>query len=695
VTRCASCTLVAFALLALATACGVGDGTPSGDELARLSRPPIATAFASERIYFVLTDRYDNADPSNDRGGATGDRQRTGFDPTDTGYYHGGDLKGLTRGLQRIKDLGFTAIWLTPPVKQQTVQGSSAAYHGYWGVDFTTVDPHLGTDEDYANLVATAHRLGLKVIQDVVVNHTADVIFVGGGYSDAPYRDCDEKAFDPERYAGGSTFPCVDAAGMPNAPVLVDADAHLKQPEWLNDVTAYHNRGDIDFGSCSEQCFEQGDFFGLDDLFTEQPRVVDGLADVYADWIRTYKVDGFRIDTARHVDEAFFHVWVPQVLAAAHAVGVRDFELFGEVFDDDSTVVAPFVTERGLPNVLDFPFQSVAAAYAGGGASAIGLQQRFEDDDYYRTPSGAAFTPPTFLGNHDMGRAAQQIAANGGATGDELLRRVELGYDLLYLLRGAPVVYYGDEIGMAGLGGDKAARQDMFPTQVAEWRTEPRVGAPPIGRGSGLAIADNQIEVELRELAALRDRVSALSVGSTTVRHAKGGMLVVSRIDTRTRREVVAAFNNGISAARVTVRTSTPSSSWRALLGAGDARSDARGRVGLEVPAIGAVLLAAADRVPAADEAPVPKLTVGPDDFTELTRLRARVPGTAPVSVAFAIRQDGGEWTRLAVDDSPPFRAYLDPRRFPRGKRVEVLAVARTLDGKTALSNVSSIVPRR
>jgi hypothetical protein len=323
------------------------------------------------------------------------------------------------------------------------------------------------------------------------------------------------------------------------------------------------------------------------------------------------------------------------------------------------------------------------------------LQQRFEDDDYYRTPSGVAITPPTFLGNHDMGRAAQQIAATGGATGDELLRRVELGYDLLYLLRGAPVVYYGDEIGMAGLGGDKAARQDMFPTQVADWRTEPRIGAPPIGTGSGLQVEDHPIEIELRSLAALRDRVPALSVGSTTVRHAKGGVLVVSRIDARTRREVIAAFNNGTSPARVTVRTATPSSTWRALLGEGRARSDARGVVRVEVPAIGATLLEASARVPPADEAPAPKLTVGPDDFTELTRLRARVPGTTPVSVAFAIRREGEDWTRLAVDDSPPFRAYLDPHRFARGKRVEVLAVARTLDGKTALSNVSSIVPRR
>ncbi len=98
-----------------------------------------------------MPDRYANGDPSNDRGGLTGPRSVTGYDPADPGWYHGGDLKGLTgtctdtrTGLARVKDLGFTAIWVTPVVAQQYVQADSAAYHGYWGLDFTRVDPHLG-----------------------------------------------------------------------------------------------------------------------------------------------------------------------------------------------------------------------------------------------------------------------------------------------------------------------------------------------------------------------------------------------------------------------------------------------------------------------------------------------------------------------------------------------------------------------
>ncbi|MEA2144054.1 MAG: hypothetical protein QOI64_2484, partial [Solirubrobacteraceae bacterium] len=148
---------------------------PSGSALAALARPPSRSSLASQRIYFVMTDRYANGDPANDRGGRTGTRGVTGYDPADTGWFHGGDLRGLTggcatgTGLARIKALGFTAVWITPPFGQKAVQGSSAAYHGYWIRDFTSVDPHLGTNAEFADFVACAHRLGLKVYLDVVV----------------------------------------------------------------------------------------------------------------------------------------------------------------------------------------------------------------------------------------------------------------------------------------------------------------------------------------------------------------------------------------------------------------------------------------------------------------------------------------------------------------------------------------------
>ena len=640
-------------------------GPPSGAELKALARAPVYTSIASQRVYFVMPDRYANGDPANDRSGG-------GYNPADTGYYHGGDLKGLTgdctgpRGLARVRDLGFTAVWITPPFGQKPVQGSSAAYHGYWIRDFTAVDPHLGTEADFAAFVDCAHRLALKVYLDVVVNHTADVIQL----SDTRY------------------------SATPRAASVPQAERNAKRPAWLNDVRRYHNRGDIDFGSCSDQCFELGDFFGLDDLATEQPRVVQGLADVYASWIRRYRVDGFRIDTARHVDARFFHRWVPRIRAAARAAGVPAFELFGEAFVTDAIELSGYVRSRGLPNLLDFALQDAAASYAGGGAGARGMAARLADDDYFRTATGIAPTPPTFLGNHDMGRAALEVKQGSQSSGDELLRRVDLGHSLLYLLRGAPVVYYGDEVGMIGRGGDQQARQDMFPTAVEEWQGQERVGSPPIGTGSSFDVVDHPVARHLKALGALREVHPALSTGATIVRSAAGSVLVVSRVAGA--REYVAAFNAGVRAARVTVATATPSSNWAVLLGGGDGgRTGADRRLTLELPALSAVLVRAEAEIPAARPAR-PTLRAGADDLSGLVRVAATVRGSAPVSVAFAVRRERGKrWMRLGVDDSAPYRVFLDPARYRRGERLHLVAIARALDGRTAVSRVVPLVARR
>jgi len=652
-----------------------------------------------------MTDRYRNGDPSNDNGGLSGGRETTGFDPTDVGYFHGGDFKGLTgdctgthTGLARLKELGFTGIWVTPPVGQKAVQGDSAAYHGYWGLDFTNVDAHLGTDQDFGDFVSCAHRLGMKVYMDVVVNHTADVVQLQGGSgfidpSQKPYRNCQGKKFDPAMYVT-KAFPCLKASNMPYVPFLQPGDEHAKKPEWMNDVTRYHNRGDINFQSCSPICFEQGDFFGLDDLFTEQPSVVQGLADTYGDWIRRYKIDGFRVDTARHVNAAFFRLWVPKILAAARGAGVTDFEIFGEVPITDDVELSSFVRDRGLPNVLDFPFQEAAAGYAAASSSAQALANRVTDDDYFRQSPGIAPTPVTFLGNHDMGRAALQIKQRG-ASDATLPRRVLLGYDVLYLLRGAPAVYYGDEVGMIGDGGDKQARQDMFPTEVSEWKTLERVGSPPIGSGSSFDVLDNPIELELRQLAALEDANPTLATGATIIRQAQGNAFVESRIDRTSRREYVVALNSGGSPAHVLIRTATPSSTWTPLDGTtATPSSGPDGTLAFDVPAIGAVVLEAGSQIPSAGP-PKPVLKVARDKFSALWAATATAAGSPPVSVAFAIKRKAAVgWQLLAADDSPPFRAFLDRTRFAKKQRVHVVAIARSLGGETAVSKVVGFVPR-
>jgi hypothetical protein len=511
-----------------------------------------------------------------------------------------------------------------------------------------------------------------------------------------PFRDCRGKPFDAARYAGGKTFPCLSPRYQPRQPFLPTQNRSAKRPAWLNQVVRYHNRGDIDFGSCSSLCFEQGDFFGLDDLFTEQPFVVEGLAKVYGDWIARYRLDGFRVDTAKHVDRAFFRSWAPTIRAAARAAGIPAFEIFGEVTLSDAAELATFARARSIPNVLDFPLQDALMRYAGGSAGARGVSTRIGDDDYFRRPDGAAPTPPTFLGNHDMGRAALKIKEQGGGEGAELLARDLLGHSLLYLLRGAPVVYYGDEVGMIGRGGDKAARQDMFPTQVAEWRTEERVGSPPIGAGSSFDLASHPVSEHLRALGALRDDHPALSTGGSFVRHAQEGVLAVSRIDRAARREYVAVFNASEEAVSVAIQTATPSSSWAQLLGpAASFTTAANGRATLRVPPLSALLFRAASDLPRRG-APRLTLRAGPDLYTNMLRLTATAATLDPLDVTFAVRRAGAKsWRRLAVDDGSPYRAYVDPRGFRRGERISLVAVGRATDGSVSTSPVLTLQPRR
>ncbi len=254
-------------------------------------------------------------------------------------------------------------------------------------------------------------------------------------------------------------------------------DANLKVPAWLNDPTLYHNRGD---STWEGESVTYGDFVGLDDLMTEHPTVVNGFVDVYQDWI-DLGIDGFRIDTAKHVNFEFWEQWSTEVLDYAHAAGKPDFFMFGEVYDADPQKLSPYVRKTDMNSVLDFTFQSQAVSFAAGN-SAKNLQSLFAGDDYYTTPDSSATALPTFLGNHDMGRVGYFLQSS-----DAPLQRDELAHELLFLTRGQPVVYYGDEQGFAGTGGDQSARQTLFATQVAEYQNQPLVTGDTFGTGDHFA----------------------------------------------------------------------------------------------------------------------------------------------------------------------------------------------------------------
>jgi hypothetical protein len=226
----------------------------------------------------------------------------------------------------------------------------------------------------------------------------------------------------------------------------------------------------------------------------------------------------------------------------------------------------------------------------------------------------------------------------------------------------------------------------MFPTQVFEWQSEQRLGSPPIGSGSSFDVTDNPIEVHLRELAKLRDAYPALSIGSTTVRSANGKVLVVSRFDPRDAREYVAAFNSGSTAVEVTVPVSTSLAGFTRVFGSG-AVSSGDYKLTLKVAPVSSVLARAEAPLTLVPPVP-PALSVTGDDLSNMWRVTAAVAGVLPVSVTFAVKRGGGPWTRLSVDDSPPYRAFLDPAKFRKNEHVNLVAIVRSLDGKTAVSTV-------
>jgi glycosidase len=572
-------------------------------------RPP-----EDEVIYFLLPDRFENGDPANDRGGLAGDRLHTGFDPADPGFYHGGDLKGLISRLDYIQGLGATAIWLGPIFRNKPVQGApgheTAGYHGYWITDFTHVDPHFGDDQDMAALVAAAHARGLKVYMDIVVNHTADVI----AYRECPVSPCSYRgrADYPYSRRGGLAGPAINAGFLGDGvhtdenfarltdptwaytPYIPAGEDHAKSPDWLNDVRLYHNRGDSTFRGESAT---MGDFGGLDDLMTENPRVVRGFIDIYGAWIDRYGVDGFRIDTARHVNPEFWRAFVPAILARAQARGIPNFHIFGEVYTDeaDTSLLAEHTRVDGLPSVLDFAFRAAVVDTVARGAPTRELERLFAADALYEGGAAAALRLPTFISNHDAGRFGWFARTNNPEASDaEILRRVTLAYAMLLTLRGAPVIYSGDEQGYAGRGGDQGARQNLFASRVPMDGATPLIGVDAPAAASHFA-TDHPLYRSIAALAALRRDHAALRRGLQIVRAAGDGpgLFAVSRIDPDTGREIVIAFNTATAPLTATVAIDARTRGISSLHGACPAAIAAPGSLSLAIPALDFLICAA------------------------------------------------------------------------------------------------------
>ncbi len=629
-------------------------------------------------FYFVLPDRFANGNTANDTGFIDGSRNDHGFDATDKAYYHGGDLAGLKQRLPYLKDMGVTAIWMTPVFENFSNNVESAAYHGYWTLNYTRIDPHLGGDSELKALIARAHRLGIKVFFDIVVNHTADIIRYeechgDGGGADCPYRETPQQPYTP-----------FVPAGLENA----------KQPQWLNDTALYNNRGDSTFSGESSLL---GDFFGLDDLNTAEPAVVNGMIDIFKYWISEYAIDGFRLDTVKHVDMAFWQQWTPAILDHASAEGIDDFHIFGEIFDGNPRAVSRYTTEGTLPSALDFGLYFALKDVFADNVAPTRLADMFGNDDWYTDADSDASTLMTFASNHDIGRLGLAIKnANPDAGDAEYLKRLQLAYGLMYFGRGVPVIYYGDEQGFVGDGGDKDAREDMMPSLVASYNDNDLIGTER-------STADDNFDRRhpmyrtLKRYKKVLDKHRALRRGEQYLRHADSepGIIALARVERSDPHEYLLLINTATEARSLTLEA-TSDRYRRVFPDRGSLRADAdnnltvtlpalslqiyRGRRALEAPALDSIALdlAPGSRVSGRFEVPVSLnwLAVHPLPLTH---------------VDFEVSVDGGDFMAAGRDHSADYRIFYNADAYADGTQLTFRATATDQHGYALTSEEISV----
>lgn len=703
-----------------------------------VSVPRFTHPGAGQTFYFVVTDRFANGSTANDTGGYPGGPESHGFDPTQINHYHGGDIAGLTARLDYLKNLGTTAIWVTPPFKNQTVrirtgQGSSTGYHGYWILDFEHADPHLGTDTEFRELVKQAHARGMRVYLDIVVNHTGDIISYGGetAYRDAktsPYRDAAGRPFDVHSVAfnglnSPTDFPALSAErSFAYRPLVAPENTTAKNPAWLNDVTLYHNRGSRN--RTSGESAVHGDFGGLDDVFTEHPHVVQGFIAVFSSWLEDFGVDGFRIDTARHVNLEFWQAFIPALRARARALGRPDFLQFGEVYNDTDgpAVLSEFSTGAGaLDTTLDFGFFAAARKFVSQQGPAAALADFFARDDYYTDHDSNVHSTTTFLGNHDAGRFAHFLQQdNPGAPPAQLAELLKFGHGLLYLARGQPVIYYGDEQGMIGRGGDHDhAREDMFAAQAAEFKDAPLLGTVRTG-------ADDKFDEShpffqfFRRLADLRAAHAALRTGAMIPRLTEeAGVFAFSRIERGEQVEYLVALNNSRAATR-TVRVATSQPAGARLMRIFDSRApgnpgsevlvaDPDREVGITLAPLQFAVWRAVSPLPVPDAAPQVAMAtpvsgatlkfstreVDGQTFPTRQEIRAEVTGgdgLAEVTFAMARASRPGQFELLGTDDAAPYRVFWRPPvDLTSGEELTFIATVNDLRGHQTSAQVERI----
>ncbi|MBI5809499.1 MAG: cyclomaltodextrinase N-terminal domain-containing protein [Ignavibacteriales bacterium] len=405
----------------------------------------------TDAIYLIMPDRFVNGDVSNDSiAGYSDSMQKIQYQGR-----AGGDLQGVINKLDYIKELGFTAIWLTPIVENNTFR----SYHGYAATDFYKVDPRLGTNELYKKLVEEAHKRNLKIIFDHVANHCSD---------DHPW--------------------------MKNLPMK----------NWFNGtkenhLEANHNKmvfTDIHADSTTIKQVEQGWFVNsMPDLNQENIYVQNYIIQNTIWWMEYAGFDGIREDTYPYNNQIFMSRWAKTILNEYPTTNIVGEVWTGEV-DFLSTYQKnnPFKKMNTyLPSVTDFALRDVLIRFVEGKDNTYQIFNVLAKDYLYTDATQLL----TFVDNHDLPRLMYFAKGN--------IQKAKMAYDILFTVRGIPQIFYGSEIGMVGTDDHGSLRIPFpggFPNDKRNAFTE-----------QGRADYENDIFNHLKTLLKIRNSNKAFTLG--------------------------------------------------------------------------------------------------------------------------------------------------------------------------------------
>lgn len=346
-------------------------------------------------IYFAVTDRFFDGDASNNDAYGVGD-YNTGEKGGSS--YHGGDFAGLNQKLDYLKDLGVNTIWITPIVENITedqhdnkTDTATYGYHGYWASDFTKLNKHLGTEQQFKALLDAAHSKGMKIMVDVVLNHA--------GYGT-------EKYFNS---------------------ILTDADGNsISMIRDSNNTIS----GDDKYDSLSD----------LPDFVTENKAVTDQLVTWQTEWMSKYSIDYYRVDTVKHVETTTWAAFKNSLTKIN-----PDFKMIGEYSGAGYANNAGELGTGTMDALLDFDFNDFAQNFVTGNISSVenSLQKR-------NNAINNTSVMGSFLSSHDEDTLQYKLVNESKISEEEAYNLMKVAATLQITAKGQPVLYYGEEIGQGG-----------------------------------------------------------------------------------------------------------------------------------------------------------------------------------------------------------------------------------------------------